>query len=446
MKLLRSSFRPCLEHLERRLVPANLTASFSPVTHTLTVLGDAQDNAVTIKGDAGDRTHFTLSSSTGTINNSHAAFSSPSGVKNLAIQLLDGTDSVIFDNTVHIDLLGTLAINGGNGANSVAGSDLTVEKSVVITNGTNTTGTDQFELNNLSIKGSLTINNGNGQSFTQIQRSSAGISSIVGNLSITNGTGKDEFYLVDTNVGGSVTINNGHGGSGVAGRIDIFNALNTAYRSLIGGNLTVTYLDGDVLSHDGLFDLEVMGNVTLNHGSGAFGTSIDGYQTTLPVLIHGNLTITGTGANSINIGSLFLNTGLIVGKNFTVTTGSGADSLAVNKLQVYGISKWSLGDGANSVTIDDSLFGGTFTLLTGAGNDTFNLEMTAGSSSLTVFDKAVVLSFGNGSDTGQIAFQHHDANQGIVAYSTFVVLRGWDSWGQDPGQEFFPLGGFVHLM
>jgi hypothetical protein len=53
-----------------------------------------------------------------------------------------------------------------------------------------------------------------------------------------------------------------------------------------------------------------------------------------------------------------------------------------------------LGDGANTVTIDDLLFAGKFALTTGAGNDTLNIETSAGSSAPTQFDAPVVVSNG----------------------------------------------------
>ena len=83
--------------------------------------------------------------------------------------------------------------------------------------------------------------------------------------------------------------------------------------------LTVTYLDGNASNVDALLDSEVLGNVTYNHGSGTFKTEMDSYNTRLPVLIHGNLTITGTGANSVGFGTYTNGSGVVVDKGFTLT-------------------------------------------------------------------------------------------------------------------------------
>src|SRR5262249_42764599 len=94
----RSRFvRLALESLAGRTVPPTLTATFSPLTHTLPVVGDATNNDVTVKADPADTTHFTLTSS-GTINGQPSPYSTPVGVKNLVFRMLDGDDSVTFDN------------------------------------------------------------------------------------------------------------------------------------------------------------------------------------------------------------------------------------------------------------------------------------------------------------------------------------------------------------
>src|SRR5205823_5143164 len=102
---------------------------------------------------------------------------------------------------------------------------------------------------------------------------------ILGNLSITNGTGLDYTTILDTKIGGNVTINNGHGNaSGSAGKTWIFNAFAGVPRSLIGGNLSVTYADGNGIGYEGIWDEEVVGNVNLNYGTGNFTLNFDGFQ------------------------------------------------------------------------------------------------------------------------------------------------------------------------
>jgi len=252
-------------------------------------------------------------------------------------------------------------------------------------------------------------------------------------------------------VDGNVTINNGHGNAaGMAGFVNIFNQFNTPFRSIIGGNLTVTYLDGNAATFDGLWDTEVLGNVTLNHGSGTFATYMDGYNTRLPVLIHGSLAITGTGANSVAFGTADIfgkGSGLVVGRNFTLTSGGGAaETLSFKNFEVGGITSIKLGNGGNTVTIDDSYFGGTFTLLSGAGADTVHLETTAGTTSATEFKKAVHVDLGGQvtdiMDFVAIGSETPDDDQVLFFWGP-VTLGVWG--GTIYGDNiYFPNGG--HLL
>jgi hypothetical protein len=435
--------RPRLERLEGRDTPSNLTVTFSSLSHTLTVVGDSLNNDLKFQATPGDPTKFQLSSASDTLNHLAGPFVSPSGVKNITVRLLDGDDSVTFLNTGGpIDLQGNLSINGANGANRVTSTDLKVEKAFSITNGTNTAGSDVNSLANLTVGGSLIIKNGDGDTQTSVFRNSVGLSAVVGNFSITNGTGQDLDNLLDTNVGGSVTFKNGHGNAaGHAGYITIQNGYNTSARSEIKGNVTVSDSDGNVDAYDNIFDTEVLGNVTFNHGPGSAVTEFDGGATPLPVIIRGSLTLTGTGGNQVQVGNSSQQSGLIVGKNFSVSSGGAADTVALNKLEVGGTTRLNLGDGANNVTIDDSRFAGTFTLTTGAGGDVINLDTTAGSGGPTTFERPVVITLGAGNDTLTRA-GITDANQELVILDTFVIHHGTGSDVDVPpaaGHELFPL-------
>ena len=443
-------FRPRLECLEGRDTPSNFTVNFSVLTHTLTIVGDNANNSLTVQGDAGDPTKFHLSSPSDTFNHNPGTFDSPSGVKNITIQMLGGDDSVTFGNSVPIDLKGNLSVSGGDGANSVTATDLKVEKNFSITNGKNTSGTDVNNLVNLTVGGSLTISNGAGDTSTIIARNSAGVSTIGGSLSITNGAGEDHNNIYDTNVGGNVTVNNGHGNaqSGLAGFTWFYDFNNTGHPAQIKGNYTVTYLDGNVSSYDGIWDTAVHGNVTFNHGSGSATTNIDGFVTSLPVIIQGNLTMTGSGANTVTIGTEYQHTGLILGKNLTVTTGAGDDKLTFNKLDVGGITTLAQGNGNNTFTVDDSVFIGKFTLTTGSGNDQVFLDHTTGTSAPTIFEGPVLINQGAGIDSA-VRDGTTDANQELICLSTFVIHyggNGGDSSSFNFSQEIFPFGGFIQWV
>lgn len=449
--------RPRLELLEGRETPGNLTVTFAAATGTLTVVGDAANNDLAVNVIADALTSYILSSTSDSFNNVAGPFGTPNGVRNISIRMLGGDDRVSFHSPGPLLLDGNLTINGGDGANTVTATDLTdlfLEKNLTITNGTNAAGADSTTLDNLTVRGSVTINNGNGDSQTRIQRNSNpsffGKDPLVsGNVTIINGTGKDGTYLKDTNVGGSFTVKNGHGdAAGAAGYTQVFNTVNPD-RSYIRGNVSVSYLDGDVTNTvDALTDVVVQGNVTFAHGAGASTTVFDGAGVGLPVVVRGNLTVSGTGATVVRVGVDNAGTGLVVGKNFTVTTGAGSDRLTLSRLEVGGAARWSLGDGDNAVAIDDSVFAGTVTLTTGAGADTVNLDTAAGSGGATTFERAVTVRQGAGSDTVN-RVGSADANQALIVLDTFVIHYGTGSNSMPdppPGHESYPFGTSIQWV
>src|SRR5262249_61085127 len=131
-----------------------LTATFSALTHTLTIVGDANDNDVTVKGDFLDQTHFILNSS-GNINGEPPPYSTPSGVKTLVFKMLDGNDTVTFDPTVPIFVHGSVSINGGAGGNKGAATHLTVGKNLSVTKAAQTTRLHSVLLIDFSARGGL---------------------------------------------------------------------------------------------------------------------------------------------------------------------------------------------------------------------------------------------------------------------------------------------------
>jgi hypothetical protein len=435
--------------LEDRNAPANLTTSFNPLTRTLTVTGDGDNNPLHIRAVSGDTTRFLLSSPVDTINHVTGDYLSPAGVKNLTVKMLGGDDSVTFDNAAGpVAVRKSVTIYGGVGANTVSATDLTVGRSLTILNGTNTTGTDTTNIFNLRVGGSLTINNGDGDTSTTIWRNAPGLSYVRGNVLLTNGSGRDFTYLVDTSVGGSVKVNNGlPNAGGVAGSTRIFNERNSTARSVIGGSVSVSYRAGNTDLRDGIWDMHVLGNVTFNHGPGAFTTFVDGYRTTLPVKIGGKLTLTGTGANVINLGTGWANTGVAVGGALSVLCGPVNDTLKLNEVAVGGATLLNLGNGNNTATIDDSDFGGTFTLKATSGADAVNLDTTAGTTQATTFVGAVLMYLGDGGDT-VTREGAADANQRIVFYRSFVIHHGpgADTTTSNAAQEISPFGLAVQYV
>ncbi len=430
--------------LEGREVPANLTVTYSPVSHTLTVLGDATNNDVTFFGDPADPTHFTLFSS-GTINAQPPA----TGVKNIVVRMLGGDDTVTFDAGAPARLQGSLTVNGGDGANSLSATNLSVARNLSVTNGTDTTGTCVTSLANLSVGGSLTVTNGDGPTLTHVNRTAAGVSTIRGSVRVTNGAGRDDVVLEDTNVVGSVKINNGTGGVTGAGFVTIDNQFNTAFRSVIRGNVTVAFQDGAVSSAflNGIFDTEVLGNVTFNTGSGTFRTWFGDNATSLQTRVHGNLTVTGTGNNRVVLGTDPHGV-VTVGGALTVATGAGNDSVGLNGVRVNGATRFLLGQGNNGVGIDDSTFAGRFTYTGGAGDDSLVIETLSGTAAGTVFQAPVAVDLGDAVTSNSfITSGTTDAYQALVIDSTFVVhTHNASTWTPAPSQTYFRFGGSIQWV
>jgi hypothetical protein len=135
---------------------------------------------------------------------------------------------------------------------------------------------------------------------------------------------------------------------------------------------------------------------------------IDGANVSLPVVINGNLNIKAAGTTEVNFGDIgALGTGLVVGKNLTITTGNEDDDVVLYRLRVNGLTSISTGGGADEVSIDDCIFVGPppsvnpsgFVLNTGGGADVVRIEQRAGTNSTTQFHRAAKIDMGAGNDT-----------------------------------------------
>jgi hypothetical protein len=259
-------------------------------------------------------------------------------------------------------------------------------------------------------------------------RTPAEPSSIGGTLSITNGTGYDSVTTIDTSIGGSVLVHNGQGNSsGQAGFVWIYNEERLS-RSVIGGHVKVTYLTGEV-NYDGIWDTEVKGNVTFDHGTGKAWTDLSGYSVSKPVLIRGNLILRGSGPLQLDLGTRWRQTGVVVGKNLTITGGSEADTISAYKLTVGGTTRIDTGDGADVIDIQDSVFRGpdprvasvAVEILTGPGNDTVSIDTNLSFTGATEFVRVVRIDLGEDDDTLTLGFAG-DAGRQVRVHRRAVFL------------------------
>jgi hypothetical protein len=412
------NYRPSLEMLEVRDTPAGtVTGSFANGTWTL--IGDAEANDIRINATA-NKNQFEVTgvgtTVTGVVN--------PSNVQNIVVRLRAGDDRLTFNTTGTLARLsGKLAIAGGSGANYLDVSDLKM-KTVTITNGLNTTGYDDVYLTNVIVQSNVTVNNGNGESYTTIERDNYDdFSRIGGNLTILNGTGKNITYINDAYIVGDVTVRNGlPDANNEAGYVEFYNSYRYS-RSVVLGNVSVSY-QGGFAEDDELNDLEVFGNVRFSYGSGSGNLECGSYNGYQPTHIHGNLTVVSRGDTQVDIG--LYNYGaieLIVDRNFTLLTGPGTDEINIWGLNVRGATRIATGAGNDTIAIDESIFTGPTTLQTGAGLDTVLLERYQSAYNSTQFLKALTIRMGLDNDTLTIGAAN-DSGRVVEVLSRAVLIGG----------------------
>lgn len=387
----RRQLRPSLELLEHRWTPAGtVTGSFANGTWTL--IGDGEANEIQINPAV--LGPFTVAGLNGT---TVTGVTNPNNVKHIVVLLGAGDDWVeVNDTGVFFSLPGNLTMRGGSGANHIDIHDFQV-RNLTIRNGINLGGADRLRLSDSIVQKNVTIKNGAGDSETSIFRSNPGISSIGGSVIVRNGSGNDVTEITDTEIAGNVTVKNGLPDAiKYAGYAAIYNIHNDSSRSLIGGNVFVSYRAG-YCDNDGIWDTEVLGNVQFNYGSGDGQVHFDGYTVVQPVQIHGNLTLIGSRLQ-VEIGHQFEETGLNVGKNVTFLAGGREEIIDINRLSVGGITRFATGGGEDIIFINDSTFAGLTTILTGANDDYIAIDDTLSTAFGTQFATALEVNLGAGDD------------------------------------------------
>lgn len=412
-------FLPQCEPLECRLNPAGtVTGSFANGTWTL--IGDADANDILVNPGL-EPGEFSVTGLSGT---EVTGATKASNVKNIVIKLGEGDDFVEFNNTAESKRLsGKLQIFGGHGDNRFVIDRVHIGQSLSVTNGR---GFDDLDVGNSLIDGHVVINNGHGGSEVIIDRDDTeAISAIGGNLIIHNGRGADFVIVRDTHVGGNIDVQNGQASAGgSAGEFIIYNNYDGVSRSIIRGNVSVSYQNGEIGS-DGIFDAEVLGNVKFDYGNAESELYFDGYLVDQPVHIHGSLTILGQGEVRVGTGQIEQGTGLIVDGSLTIQTGGQADWIEATHLQVGGVSQISTGGGNDRVFIDDSSFAGPVRIQTGGGMDEVLIDNKVGTVFGTLFGRAFNVDLGGGSDTLRL---------GIVDDPTAIVeLLAGGQWNGGAG-------------
>jgi hypothetical protein len=418
------TFRPTFERLEDRWTPAgNVTASFSALTGTLTITGDAFGNAVDISQTSFKS--FNVTGTATTITKGAATF--PAGtpvnfanVTNIVMNMGYGNDTVTFglQTAGPILIAGNLTINGSTGNNTVETAiipnSLTVIGNMSITN---LGGNDSNILNEINVGHALTINNGDGDTDNEVADQQAG-GGTLGSLSITNGAGFDQDNIEGVNVTGAVVINDGteRFSDELGDEVAFLPDGQTTPLKL--GSLSITNASGQV-SINIFNDYNISGNVTIHYGSGgqiAGFVFFDSFsQEDLPVTVKGSVNISPgvaaapNGFVTIFVGGAF---GTNIQGNLTIAAPSNAQNTIQlgGALAIGGATSITTGAGNDQITIEDTVFTGAFTLNTGAGNDTVTLDVF-GLPATTDFLNSVNINLGDGNDSLQVG--NNSANNAV---------------------------------
>jgi hypothetical protein len=331
------------------------------------------------------------------------------GSPNKAGQILftggNGSDSFNVGGIHNKPLSITANLGDGNNDSAIQLSASTI-KGITITGGDNE---DEINVNLLSSKvaGSLNIDTGVGAAIANLKLQSTSVNS---EIRVINGSGPGTGTLtidaLASKIAGiSYTTNSASSSFSLAGSIDL----------AVKGAVRVTGSAGSDSVDLGVAGGRIGKGITLDLGDGSnsVGGSFSGLFTKSLVIIGGaggdNLSLNGDGNLGVlkldlgagNNSALFVGvTGFVTAKTFTFSSATDvvdSDAFRLERVQVLGKFNAKFGSGASLVQLDDSIFGSVFTLDTGAGGDTVNID-TLGGNGDVVLNKSALLTLGDGSD------------------------------------------------
>lgn len=150
----------------------------------------------------------------------------------------------------------------------------------------------------------------------------------------------------------------------------------------IGGDLTITIAKNIVSQLSQIYiggssGASVAGNVVIKNNNHSMDL-VCGVDEADPMSVGGSTTITS--GSDFDSGSVYAFTALI-GKNFSITGGSGFDDIVYGDLRVNGNATFSMGDGGQAKPSGDLLVGsvgGKLTMTYGTGSDDLTFDGTVG--------------------------------------------------------------------
>jgi hypothetical protein len=340
------------------MLAGNVTATLSGGVLTLT--GDALDNDITLTGAA---PNITVTGNGGTIvcGLPSKSFSGVTG--NVNIFLKAGNDTVTVDSNLNKSLLIDTGAGdtAANGADSVSICYVSIQGDVTVLTGASQ---DRVLLDDVYIGKSLLIDTGSENDEVQLPNNQ-----IKGDATVLTGSGKDEVTSDEfAHYYGVFKIDTGS----ESDEVDVFN--NT--------------IDKDFLVYTGSGADSVSLGQELSNVVAATTTQLDGVSASLQV--KGSLLVdTGSDSDTLTVVST------TVLKDATLLTGQGADNVQVGvqqmtawlqgnaseigvsaNVEVYGYLKIDTGSEADSLTVANLIVGKDATILTGSGADHVNLGVS----------------------------------------------------------------------
>jgi large repetitive protein len=272
-----------LEALESRCVPTVTTSASAGI---LTITGSGIDNHVTVTESA-TQGSYTVSASDGVSGST--SFTSITGIAiDLQGQSTSAGDTADFVGNAGANafLSGTLSVTGAAGLKVGFQSNFNVQGAVSVTKTTNTGGltvktgatsaASVFAAANMTLGSATITNSGTGATAVNLQGLNAHDMTVRGALSVTMGSGANTFDLFNAAIGGGLTVSSAHAG------VD-----------------------------------------PINLGSAAAGVNVGTF-----------VSLNGTNAASgLNVTA----DGAVIGTFFSVASGSGTDTVTVDRTSVLGI-------------------------------------------------------------------------------------------------------------
>jgi hypothetical protein len=276
-----------------------------------------------------------------------------------------------------------ITITGGDGEDTLEANIFgsKVPGSINIDNGAGP-ATTTLQLQNAILNGEIRVTNGSGPGSADV--SIAGIASKIGGISYTTDTASSSFSLVgslDLAIKGAVRVTGGAGGDSV--NLGVIGAR-------IGKGITLDLGDGGN-SVSGSFGSLFTRSLIITGGTGSDSLTLDGV---------GNLGVVNLNLGAGNNSAMFVGTfGFLTARTFTFSSASTVDidALSLALVQVLGKFNAQFGAGTSLFLLNDSIIGSVFTVDTGAGGDTVNID-TQNTGAGVLLAKSAILTLGEGND------------------------------------------------